>query len=74
MNPNPKNPKTPQNYFCELCDFNTCNKKDYTRHLLTNKHKILINPNENLPKNPIICSCGKTFKHLSTLSAHKKNV
>lgn len=27
-------------FSCESCDFNTCNKKDYTRHLQTKKHSI----------------------------------
>ena len=35
-----KNPeKNPQNYLCELCYYNTSNKKDYNKHLTTSKHK-----------------------------------
>ena len=37
--------KTPL-FVCETCDFKCYKKGDYLRHLLTNKHKILINPNE----------------------------
>jgi len=50
--------KNPQKYICNLCDYVTCNKKDYGKHLLTNKHKNRENPNfagemhENASENP----------------------
>jgi hypothetical protein len=73
MNPNKKNPKKPIEYICENCDFITCNKKDYVRHIQTDKHLLLINPNLKTPKNPFfICDCGKSYKHSSSLCAHKK--
>jgi len=73
MDTNIKNPKKPINYFCEICDFNTCNKKDFSRHLTTDKHIGLTNPNEKTQKNPFFnCICGKSYKHLSSLCAHKK--
>ena len=73
MDTNEKNPIKPITFFCDICDFNTCNKKDFKRHNLTNKHLLLTNPNENTPKNPLfICNCGKTYKHSSSLCAHKK--
>jgi hypothetical protein len=65
-------PKNPLNFCCENCDFNTSNKKDYTRHLLTSKHKKLNNPNIKTQENPFTCICGKSYKHLSSLSKHKK--
>ena len=34
-------PKIPLKYACEACDYSTCNKKDYNKHLLTDKHKKL---------------------------------
>ena len=34
---NKKTPKNPK-YFCEKCCFETNNKKDFYRHLLTLKH------------------------------------
>ena len=34
-----KNPKKPQKYLCQKCDFNTSNKKDYNRHISTPKHQ-----------------------------------
>jgi len=73
MDPNQKTQKKPQKYLCEFCDYISCNKKDYTRHVLTDKHKILTNPNKKTPKTPkFICNCGKSYKHSSSLCAHKK--
>ena len=57
-------PKNPNNYHCINCDFNTCNKKDYKRHIDTIKHKIRINQSEsgilpqNSQKNPKPSSSG----------------
>jgi len=68
--------KTP-NYPCKICYFNTSNKKDYLRHIMTKKHK----SNESVtfgdaftPKNPTcICeNCGKIYKSRNGLWSHKK--
>ena len=64
-------------YTCICCDYNTCSNKDYTKHLLTPKHKRLINANEFSQKIPNnvqehICECGKCYKHMSSLCKHKK--
>ena len=72
-------PKKPLNFCCEKCYFNTCNKKDYSRHLLTAKHqntyKLLTNTYtesaENAP-NQFICECGINYKHRQSLYNHKK--
>jgi len=71
---NEKNSKKLKEFNCENCNFTCCNKQDYTRHILTAKHKILTNPNEKTPKNSkaYICACGKEYKHASSLSGHKK--
>ena len=71
-------PKIPMAFSCYICDFNTSNKKDYTRHLQTKKH----NTNncqllsiENTQKYPIAiyeCKCGKIYKDNSGLWRHKK--
>ena len=37
-NPKKNYGKKKVEYYCEKCDFLTCNKKDYTRHLKTKKH------------------------------------
>ena len=48
------------------------NKKDYNKHLNTAKHIRLTNPISNRPKNPIVCECGKEYKHYSSLCKHKR--
>ena len=72
--PNELNPNLSLKYNCEICDYNTDSKKDYNKHLLTAKHKILMDPNEKIPKIPkaYTCSCGKIYKHMSSLCNHKK--
>jgi len=67
-------PKIPLKFHCESCDYNCNSKKDYSKHLLTLKHKKVINGNENSQKTPeaFMCSCGKEYKFLSGLSRHKK--
>jgi hypothetical protein len=71
---NIKNPKKPLEYNCKECLFKCSNKKDYSRHILTAKHKILTNPNKKTPKNAkaYMCPCGKSYKHSSSLCSHKK--
>ena len=61
------------NYHCIICDYHTARDSQYQRHLLTAKHKFLINPNEKVQSNNVfICTCNKQYKHLSSLCAHKK--
>ena len=75
-----KIPKIPKKYNCELCDYNTSNKKDYEKHLSTLKHqkrqnddKIEENDDKKSPKIPtLICECGKLYKYRQGLSTHKK--
>jgi len=76
-----KNPHPKYTIFsCLICNYYTNNKKDFNKHELTRKHKMLINANENPCKNPqksqhdnnAICSCGKAYKHLPSLYRHKK--
>jgi hypothetical protein len=65
-------PKNPSIYSCILCDFKSCNKKDYSRHLQTQKHKNQSFSIEN-PKSPFFqCICGKNYKDNSGLWRHKK--
>jgi hypothetical protein len=70
---NTKNPKNPNEFICVECDFNSSNKKDYKRHLVTRKHIILTNPNYKTPIKPqlYLCNCGKSYKHASSLCGHK---
>ena len=74
-----KKTKKNENIFsCEKCNFISCKKTDYNRHLLTAKHKILQNTTEKTKKNEkfdsrlYYCDCGKEYKHHSSLWNHKK--
>ena len=61
-------------YCCEYCNYITSDKRDYNKHLLTRKHKLIINNNGKSVKicKEYICSCGKVYKYASGLSLHKK--
>jgi hypothetical protein len=75
MNSNIKNPKKPKEYICKTCDFNTYNKKDYTRHINTIKH-IKANSQwgsiQNTQFTHYHCACGKKYVDNSGLWRHKK--
>ena len=76
-NKNPK--KIPKKFCCELCNYFTCNSKDYKKHNETKKHKGNKSEqfgNKNLPKNPqiaLLCDCGTTFNSRSGLWKHQKS-
>ena len=68
-----------QQFFCETCDYVTCKKFNYEKHILTAKHLNSMISNENVAKvaNNInelyICfSCNKSYKDYSGLWRHKK--
>ena len=65
-------PILPIDFICTCCEFNTRNKKDYNRHILTRKHLRLTTPNE-MSKKTHECICGKKYNHLSSLCNHKKD-
>ena len=69
-----KTQKNPTPFLCEICDFKCFNKKDFNRHLLTLKHKMLTNVDAKTQKNanPYTCECGKEYKHRQSLHIHKK--
>jgi hypothetical protein len=69
--------KSSKFFVCEICDYSTCKKSQYERHLATDKHKFLQNPTLATPngekKQKYQCYCGKIYSHSSTLYAHKKH-
>jgi hypothetical protein len=75
-----KNPsKNPRIFRCTFCDFVTANKKDYGRHLATQKHKIRQKDTNDTKKplqKPHTCYecqiCNKSYKYSSGLYRHKK--
>ena len=74
MVPNKKFPKGSELFCCESCDYSTSRRSQYIRHIITGKHQILTNPNVLYSKKCVNyeCICGKSYKHSSSLSAHKK--
>jgi len=70
-------PKSSKWFKCELCDYSTCRKSQYKRHLLTDKHIMKQNEtNETylVPKSSEShqCVCGNYFNSRTTLWRHKK--
>ena len=68
---------SPNNGFkfnCTLCDYMTCNKFDWNKHIVTKKHIARTNVQLNGPPSPkkYTCSCGKIYIYSSGLSLHKK--
>ena len=61
----------PTKFTCDACGIETSNKRDYNKHLLTPKHKMIASGNEKILK--YICQCGKEYKNRHNLSRHKKN-
>lgn len=66
-------------FFCDNCDYVTCRKSQYNRHILTPKHqntyKLLTNTDIESSESSLThftCNCGKKYKHRQSLFNHKK--
>ena len=62
-------------YECKFCDFNTCKKNNYEKHIETIKHMRLIKADKKSKKEPtslMVCKCGDEFKHRQSLWKHKQ--
>jgi hypothetical protein len=68
-------------FCCKNCNYNTCNKYDYNKHLQTHKHKINIQQqngnqknakNENNEKKYVCEFCERMYNDRSGLWRHKK--
>jgi len=70
-------PKIPFERVCNYCDYTTCSKKDYNRHLTTRKHKRMtteLQMDDHLaPQDKFICECGSEYKYRQGLWKHKQN-
>ena len=69
--------KSSTEYVCECCHYKTCSKKDYNKHISTDKHKTLekstfINEKSQQILTTFSCECGKTYKERTGLWRHKK--
>jgi len=77
-------PKIPKKHICNICDYSTGSKKDYTKHLSTGKHITKAKYNNNTMICPqksqnekndnfyTCCCCEKSYPYLSSLYNHKK--
>ena len=72
-----KLPKVALKFYCDYCDYTTCKKSSYDKHMSTDKHK----NNENDSKMVVEkllkvtqyeCGCGKIYKYDSGYYRHKK--
>jgi hypothetical protein len=62
------------NFHCEYCDYLTCKKSHYNRHLLTNKHLQNTQSVSKIDDTIFTCEkCNKTYRHNSSLLKHIKN-
>ena len=67
-------------FVCEKCKYTTCKKSDYSRHILTPKHKNTTFIQHYTTKSAnffnnvsyFSCECGKTYPYRSSLHNHKK--
>ena len=75
-----KSTELAKKYYCDLCNYNTCKKTDYTKHLSTDKHKNKVNDSKMVANGSDLskkvseykCSCGKIYKYDSGYYRHKK--
>ena len=69
-------------FFCEECNYKCSKQSEYNKHLLTAKHKMVVNGSKNgSKKSPLhihtsddsnTCICGKKYKYESGYYRHKK--
>jgi hypothetical protein len=60
---------------CFFCDFVTCNKYNFNKHLATDKHnrlKMAKEKMQDVKKSQYFCDCGKMYIYQSSLCKHKK--
>jgi hypothetical protein len=65
--------KNETKFFCEKCDYITCKKCNYDKHLLSSKHENRSNNNQKVAKSSHECNiCNKCFNDRAGLWRHKK--
>jgi len=66
--------KPTKSFNCDLCDYICSNKKDFNKHLMTRKHQVATNLQQNCPQKSLYkCdSCEKEYQDRTGLWRHKK--
>ena len=74
--------KVAQNFYCEICDYNTSKRDNYDKHNLTPKHQRMTEDyiggqkvaksSKKIANSIFSCECGKSYKHRQGLWKHKK--
>ena len=69
--------KIAHKFSCSVCDYNTSKKRDYMKHLATDKHKIntmeVNGSNMEVPKVAhFVCNCSRVFNTHGGLWKHKQ--
>ena len=67
-----KSQKIPKIFECKCCNYNTSNKKDYNKHLLTAKHKKEADGSINKPLYYICEFCEKQYKSRGSYWKHQQ--
>ena len=75
-----KSQKSHKNFVCEKCDYITCKKTDFNKHLLTAKHlnnDIMFTNVDDVSQKvandeKYKCVCNKEYSHRQSLYVHKK--
>ena len=65
--------KNAKQYNCESCNFICSKQSNYNTHLLTSKHKMIIDGNSYDAIKIYKCICGCTYKYSSGYCRHKKS-
>ena len=70
-----KTPKNAEKIYCEKCNFTCFKQSEWNRHIMTRKHKMIVNDSKMIvKKTPKVysCVCGKTYKYDTGYYRHIK--
>ena len=68
----PFNQSDKNKYYCEFCDFKSCNKSNYKKHLFTAKHNLVTLGDANLSKAYSCELCNRQFTSRNGKWSHMK--
>ena len=73
-----KSQKVARKFECKICDYVTCRKNDFEKHLSTAKHQMMTNGDRNDDiKSHImtayLCDCGRSYAYRQSFHRHKNS-